>query len=398
MWRRPKPRHVNCLFVKLSIILYTDLARNFTLVDGVNCFFDLPVEKRNQIKRAHQEIICYLPWQDEPDRTFLSDDVIKELVDGKSDPDCGSRYSLKRLEEYFKMHTKKWNEGLIAHPETQWHRDKQYSNAMHLATHHTRVIHEDRVDNDSMLMAKLESTDDVGGSSVEIQSRIVTAGDENEYPSAKNFLMSDVFEQTEQQEPKTMTQLYVAYPDHAVWKELKDRVTQKSENLFLANPPKPEMELSQLTEMQRHAHNLKVRETYINGKASCGKTAIALDLCENSAGRVQVAAATGKAAANFNGPTIHGASMREDQGISFRNVCSGMSAEKEQRLQNFYQKTDLFIFDEINTCSADLLCQIDGTMKELFCAVNTTTGKRIDKPFGEKSVVFLGDSMQLRPI
>jgi hypothetical protein len=75
-----------------------------------------------------------------------------------------------------------------------------------------------------------------------------------------------------------------------------------------------------------------------------------------------------------------------------------MSPAKKQRLQNFYRDTELFIFDEIKTCSANMLCQIDETMKELLCAVNTKTGKGIEKPFGGKSVVFLGDSAKLRPI
>jgi hypothetical protein len=118
-------------------------------------------------------------------------------------------------------------------------------------------------------------------------------------------------------------------------------------------------------------------------------------LCERFAGRVQAAAETGRASSNVNGPTIHGAFLWGAKCSSFSNSTS---PAKKQRLQNFYRNTELFIFDEISGCSADMLCQIDETMKELFRAVNIETGKRIDKPFGGKNAVFLGDSAQLRPI
>lgn len=70
----------------------------------------------------------------------------------------------------------------------------------------------------------------------------------------------------------------------------------------------------------------------------------------------------------------------------------------KKNLQNFYEDTELFIFDEISACSADLLCAIDEVMNELFCEVSKVTGKRIHKPFGGKKVLFLGDSAQLRPV
>jgi hypothetical protein len=167
----------------------------------------------------------------------------------------------------------------------------------------------------------------------------------------------------------------------------------------MTDPPKPEIDLCNLTVIQRHAYDLIAegdeKILYIYGKAGTGKTIIAQHLCERFAGKVQAAAGTGRASSNFNGPTIHGAFL---WGAKCSSFSSSISAAKKQRLQNFYQNTELFIFDEINACSADMLYQIDETMKELFCAVNTRAGKRTDKPFGGKSVVFLGDSVQLRPI
>jgi hypothetical protein len=395
MWRKRKPTHV-----RSSTVLYTDLARHYVPSDEAKKFFDLPFDKRNQLKRAYQEIVFYLPWQDDPDKTFLTEDVIRELKDESTDPDSGSRYSLKRMHEYFKVYMTKWHEGIVAPPGSQWHRDNQYSYTMYLATQHNRVIQDDRVSNDGILIARLESVDDADqGTQIEIQPRLATAGDDDQYPSASNFLPSDVLEEVQHQLPPTMADLYVAYPDNENWKELKNAVSKTSENLFMAKPPKPEVDLADLTAMQRHAYDLIAngleKIIFIHAKAGCGKTLVALHLCEKFANRVQASCNTGKGASNFNGPTIHGAFLWGAKGTCY---ASAMSPAKKQKLQNFYKDTDLFIFDEINACSADMLCQIDETMRELFSPVNPTNGKRLDRPFGGKTVVFMGDSAQLRPI
>jgi PIF1-like helicase len=166
----------------------------------------------------------------------------------------------------------------------------------------------------------------------------------------------------------------------------------------MANPPKPDVEVSKIIAMQRHAYDLVVngRENFADyGKAGSGKTLIAQHLCDKFEGRVQAAAGTGKAASNFNGPTIHGCFMWSAKGTV---DARSMSPVKKQTLQNFYENTELFIFDEISACGADLLYLIDKTMRELFCKLIPVTGKRIGEPFGGKTVVFLGDSAQLRPI
>jgi hypothetical protein len=130
MWRKRKPVHI-----RSSTLLYTDLARNYVSSEDAKHFFDLQTDKRNQLKRAYQEMVCYLPWQDDPDNTFLSKEVLEELSADGSNPDAGSRYSLRRLEEYLKVYMRMWHEGIVAQPGTQWHRDNQYSYTMYLATH-----------------------------------------------------------------------------------------------------------------------------------------------------------------------------------------------------------------------------------------------------------------------
>jgi hypothetical protein len=102
-----------------STVLHTDLARHYVPSDEANKFFDLPFDMRNQLKRAYQEIVFYQPWQDDPDKTFLTEDAIRGLEDESTDPDSGSRYSLKRMHEYFKVYMTKWHEGLAAPPGSQ---------------------------------------------------------------------------------------------------------------------------------------------------------------------------------------------------------------------------------------------------------------------------------------
>jgi hypothetical protein len=85
MWRKRKSSHL-----RPSIILYNELGRNYVATEGVERFFDLPADKRNQLKRVYQEMVCYLPWQDNPDKTFLSSEVLKELESSSDDPDAAA--------------------------------------------------------------------------------------------------------------------------------------------------------------------------------------------------------------------------------------------------------------------------------------------------------------------
>lgn len=102
MWEKSKPTHI-----KSSTLLYTDLASRYAPDDNYSIFFDMPSEKRNQLKRAYQEIIFYLPWQDDPDKTLLSPDVIEELATDRIHSNDFGRYSLKQMHEYFEVYMKK---------------------------------------------------------------------------------------------------------------------------------------------------------------------------------------------------------------------------------------------------------------------------------------------------
>jgi hypothetical protein len=54
----------------------------------------MPIEKRRQLCRCYYELVSYVPWVEHPDKTFLNDDVRRDLEE--NDVETGMRYSLKR--------------------------------------------------------------------------------------------------------------------------------------------------------------------------------------------------------------------------------------------------------------------------------------------------------------
>ena len=94
-----------------------------------------------------------------------------------------------------------------------------------------------------------------------------------------------------------------------------------------------------------------------------GESTVALLACEKLRGRVQCSAGTGRAASIFNAPTIHSAlqwSLRES------SDSSGHSANKIGEMKAFYEKTDIFVVDEVNALSAECLARMHDTMICIF--------------------------------
>ena len=125
---------------------------------------------------------------------------------------------------------------------------------------------------------------------------------------------------------------------------------------------------------------------------------VAYIFCEHFKGKVQAGAGTGKASANFNGPTTH-AMFGWSHNAHTQSRIPLNETIKLTRLRLFYEKTDVFIIDEVNAMSAAELGLLDETMCKLFDPEGKL--KQADgtqKPFGGKRVVLVGDSAQLKPI
>ena len=80
------------------------------------------------------------------------------LQDKKNNPQEGYSYSLKRLEEFFKVYMNMWNASEVAKPElvtgdSKWHPDNQCSYSMFLTNKHNADIWLERNHNNGSLNA-----------------------------------------------------------------------------------------------------------------------------------------------------------------------------------------------------------------------------------------------------
>jgi len=159
------------------------------------------------------------------------------------------------------------------------------------------------------------------------------------------FLPPDTIRGILEQSPPAMLDICIAFPLHHSWQACEEMVRGSKTTLFMANPPHPAVKLEDMSFSQRKAMEMVVtgqqQILYVYGKAGTGKTEVALHICEHFKGSVQAGAGTGKAASNFNKPTVHamfGWSPCEDRQI----VVRANETTKLGRLRLFYENTDVF--------------------------------------------------------
>ena len=73
-------------------------------------FFSLPADKRKQLYRAYMELVCYVPWKESPEESFLDEMQRSVLKDAAQDPEKDHRYSLRRLQMYWQVYMGGWDE------------------------------------------------------------------------------------------------------------------------------------------------------------------------------------------------------------------------------------------------------------------------------------------------
>ena len=54
--------------------------------------------------RAYIELVCYVPWKDSPDDSFLDTQQRAVLEDAAQDAEKNHRYSLQQLEMFWQVH------------------------------------------------------------------------------------------------------------------------------------------------------------------------------------------------------------------------------------------------------------------------------------------------------
>jgi len=392
--------------VRWSTVLYSEPAHMYEEVEIGNTttqtlYFDLPINKRKQLYRAYYELVCYRRWKNSPDETFLSCEVRQQL--SRSDPELANRYSLMKLEAFQRVYKELWRAGEVAPKGSQWHRDNQHSYTMYLTSLHNTDIRLDRSANKGVFIARYEAADELADVPVDLRSPIDEEVVEADVPSIMNFLPSDALRCVMDQDPPARSDIAVAFPLQPDYQKLQEMVNSANKvTLFMANPPPPAIARKDISFWHNTAIELvaggEQQVTYIYGKAGTGKTEVALHICELFKGRVQAGAGTGKAASNFNGPTTHAMFGWAHNEYSLA-VVRANEATKFDRLRQFYENIDVFVIDEVNAMSAAELGYLDETMHNIFDPDgNLKDSHGTVKPFGGKTMVFFGDSAQLRPV
>lgn len=391
--------------IRWSTVLYTQPACQYEPIEFGKTtsqlnYFDLPTEKRKQLYRGYQELVCYVPWTGSPDESFLSPEVRQSLEEELLDSERDQRYNLRRLEEFFKVYDDMYRRGEVAPPGSQWHRDNQFSYSMYLASKHNRDVRLDQIENKGVLKATYEPAEELADVDVEIRPEIIDEVDESEFPSVLNYLPPDDFKEITNQEKPKLSEISVAFPMQHNWQLIEELVMVNKSKLFMADPPQCPVGEQDMTPIQQFAVERgvdpKQQILFVCGQAGSGKTTVALKICETFAGRVQAGAGTGKAASIFNGPTTH--SMFGWSHNEFQEAQASTSHNRKMgRLRTFYENTDVFVIDEAMAMSASSLALLDETMTQVF-QPNLKAGNKGVRPFGSKKIIFLGDAAQLRPV
>ena len=391
--------------VRFSSILNSDLAAKYVPVDqdidhSYKTFHEMPVEKRRQLARNYYELVCYVPWFDSPDKTFLQDDVRLDLE--QNDPEANFRYSLKRCERYAEVYKRMWEEGKVAKPKTLWHYDLQSAYTMFLIQGHNSEVKAVRAAGEGKYNALFEPASELVGTDVDIRPAIYEEADDYDFPSADNYLLADHFKEILEQPPPSLQDIAIAYPMQNEWQNVEARMRQHKSKRFLAKPPPPSVPYDRLTPLQQKFIEVAVagedQVMYLLGKAGSGKSEVLKHVCQRMGPeKVQIGATTGKAASYFNGPTVHGMFGLSQNDFSEASAHLDPYDKKCQDNRVAYQDVELFIVDEVGMLPAHLLGYLEEVMCKTFNPKNNKINGKIP-PFGGKRVIFVGDMAQLPPV
>lgn len=274
----PKRRHIRWSTVIYSkpAHLYEPVEQDVTTTHTL--YYDLDSEKRKQLYRAYQELVCYVPWKVSPEHSFLSVDVQELLKDKSFDPETDSRCSLRRLEYFHKKYMELWETGDVAKPGTRWQRENQYCYTMYLTHRHNKYIRMDRADNKGIFTARYETADELVDTTVELRALITDELEEADVPSALNFLPADTFREILRQEPPKLNEIKVAFPLEYTFQRRQEMVAGNKSTLFMAEPPSPSVPRENMTYWHNKAIDLIVQGhhqlIYLYGKPGTGKTEV----------------------------------------------------------------------------------------------------------------------------
>ena len=392
--------HVRC-----STILNTDLASNYTVTDldteaTYPNFMSMPLEKRRQLVRSFYELVMYEPWHTHPDVSFLSNDVIKYLLE--NDLEAEYRYSLLRNERYYEEYEKRWKKGQIAKPGTAWHKDNQQAYTLYLVHDHNSDLRLSRRENNGKFNALMEPAENAVGADIDVRP-LCPNDDDNDanYPSVENFLPYDIYKGIMEQTPLEIDKISVAYPSQPQYRCIENSIRTFKSKRFFADPPNPTTQLHDLNELQQKFVEIAIsgihQVLYLTGVAGSGKTEVILHIMKQLKGRVQACASTGIAARNLNAPTLHGMLGLSMTDCNNSEMRIDTSSNKCRDNAIMYENTEVFIIDEVNMLPAHVLGFVEELMTKSFNPKLKKYNNRL-LPFGGKRVILVGDPAQLPPV
>ncbi|MBX3163987.1 MAG: helix-turn-helix domain-containing protein [Bacteroidetes bacterium] len=162
---------------------------------------------------------------------------------------------------------------------------------------------------------------------------------------------------------------------------------------------KPSIEINSQFEQVLRFVNETQQIIFLTGKAGTGKTTLLKYVKENTFKQMAIVAPTGVAAINAGGSTIHSffqfpftpflPTLKESGELDVAKTQLPTLKYNAQRL-NIFRNLELLVIDEVSMVRADLLDQIDVTLRQ--------TRKRWYQPFGGVQVMLIGDMYQLPPV
>jgi len=141
-------------------------------------FFSLPDDNRKQLNRAYMELVCYEPWKESPEESFLDKTQCALLHDAEQDPDSGHKYSLQCLEMFWQVYRSQRDSGKVAPCGSQWKRDNQYSYSMYLTTKHNVDVMQP-LEQDGTLSARYEADEKVRDTGIDLHLNVHEEVDPN---------------------------------------------------------------------------------------------------------------------------------------------------------------------------------------------------------------------------
>jgi hypothetical protein len=170
------------------------------------------------------------------------------------------RSSRIKFERYHQLYMDLWNAGKVAVPKSHWHRDNQMAYTLFLANNHNSEIKIDRARNEGKLNARFEPAEELCGTEAEMEVRgdLFDEADDYEYPSAPYFLRTDVYEEIREQQPPSLEDLDVAFPQQSLFQRLQEMSSVNEGCRFMARPARPSVCFDRLTEVQKWFINLAV--------------------------------------------------------------------------------------------------------------------------------------------